>query len=181
MGRNSNNTPLHGANENCEEKLKGRLANNNKNWVICILVLIALILVAVILASRLFDTSNVSLVITFTATILSIVLSLFAILYSFHGIVESSRNLGEIRSAVAEIKATEEAIKSIIQMIDRGVSDVNANMNFIGNQIANSINATSSQINNAYREPRVNETGPTDIGEQENDNTGANVISDDVS
>jgi hypothetical protein len=66
-------------------------------------------------------------------------------------------------------------------MIDRGVSNVNANMSLIGNQIANNINANSSQITNAYREQRVNETVSSDIGEQKNNNSGASMVSDGVS
>lgn len=178
MGLNNNKTTLQETDNVFEEEIKKKLVNNNKNWIICILVAIVLVLIAIVIASQLFDKKNVSLIISYTTSILSIVLSLLAILYSYHGNVESSRNLSEIRSAVAEIRATEDAIKSIIQMIDMGVSNVNTNMSIIGNQIANSLSTSTNHINNAYHEPGGGEIGIMETKEQKDKDDGANTIAD---
>lgn len=95
----------------------------NKNWIIGILATIVIILAAVVLSSQLFDNKNVAMIISFTATILSIVLSLLAILYSYLGNIESADNLSEIRIAVAEIKATEEGIKHFMSSMNNGQSN----------------------------------------------------------
>lgn len=98
----------------CAEKMRNKVLNINKNWVIGVLAILVIVLSAVIFSSELFEKDNVARIISFTATILSIVLSLLAILYSYLGNIESFENLSEIRTAVAEIKATEDAIKHFI-------------------------------------------------------------------
>lgn len=104
----------------CAEKMYNRTLHINKNWIIGILAFLVIILGAVILSSDLFKDKNVSTIITFSATILSIVLSLLAILYSYLGNIESFENLSEIRTAVAEIKATEDGIKHFMSSISFG-------------------------------------------------------------
>lgn len=104
----------------CAEKMHNKAMHINKNWAICILLIVVIILSAVIISSNLFEPKKVSTIISFTATILSIVLSLLAILYSYLGNIESFDNLSEIRTAVAEIKATEEGIKHFMSNIPFG-------------------------------------------------------------
>lgn len=106
----------------CAEKMHNKALHINKNWIIGILAILVMILSAIILSSDLFKDKNVSVIISFTATILSIVLSLLAILYSYLGNIESFDNLSEIRAAVVEIKATEEGIKHFISNLNLGGS-----------------------------------------------------------
>lgn len=106
----------------CAEKMHNKALHINKNWIIGILAILVIILSAIILSSDLFKDKNVSVIISFTATILSIVLSLLAILYSYLGNIESFDNLSEIRAAVVEIKATEEGIKHFISNLNLGGS-----------------------------------------------------------
>lgn len=120
----------------CKEKISNKIVHINKNWIICILAIVVIILCAIIFTSQLFESKNVSLIISYTATILSIVLSLLAIFYSTIHNVESTSNLSEIRSAVAEIKATEDAMKNLMQNINQGVNSVNTNMAKISNQLS---------------------------------------------
>ena len=131
----------------CRDKLHILAVNINKNWVICILVALVIILSAIICASNLFETKNVAVIISFTATILSIVLSLLAILYSYFGNIESSENLSEIRSAVSEIRATENAIKDFVSSINIGMSAFN-NYNKISNQFGNGNSTGLTTTNN---------------------------------
>ena len=118
----------------CAEKMHNKALHINKNWIIGILAILVIILSAIILSSDLFKDKNVSVIISFTATILSIVLSLLAILYSYLGNIEAFDNLSEIRAAVVEIKATEEGIKHFI-----------SNLNLVGSTPGG--NGASSKVN----------------------------------
>ena len=146
----------------CAEKQHILAVNINKNWVICILAALVIILCAIICTSELFKTEKVAVIISFTATILSIVLSLLAILYSYFGNLESSENLSEIRSAVSEIRATENAIKEFISSINVGMNAFNTNMNNISNQVNSSSEDGVMVVSNTTIEPsNVNDTNAT--------------------
>jgi len=107
----NNTTILVNNVENCKEKTHTRIVHINKNWVIGILGMLVLALIAVILTCNIFNKDNVSLIISFTSTTLSIVLSLLTIVYSTLFDIGSSGNLSEIRSAVSQIRVTEESLK----------------------------------------------------------------------
>lgn len=121
----------------CDYKLSVKSHNINKNWIICVLAALVVILVAIVFSSSLFKTDNVAMIISFTATILSIVLSLLAIIYTYFGNIESSGNLSEIRSAVAEIRATEDAIKDNVSNIINHLSNGNNSQSGVSNQYNN--------------------------------------------
>lgn len=144
LRRNKKNNP-RGA-DACEEKMSNKASHINKNWIIGILAALVIILVAVILSSKLFNNKNVAMVISFTATILSIVLSLLAILYSYLGNISSSDNLSEIRIAVAEIKATENDIKHFMSNLPLG--NANGGPNGVSNKIEDENKAQDPPSNN---------------------------------
>lgn len=144
-----NNTTILFSNvEDCKEKTHNRVVHINKNWVICILGVLVLVLSAVILTCDIFNKDNVSLIISFTATILSIVLSLLAIVYSTLYNIESSGNLSEIRSAVSEIRVTEEALKREMQKLNIGVDKVKDNVSNMNNQLASGISSVAANVSN---------------------------------
>lgn len=118
----------------CDYKMSVKSHNINKNWIICVLAALVVILVAIVCSSSLFETENVAMIMSFTATILSIVLSLLAIIYTYLGNIESSSNLSEIRSAVAEIRATEDAIKDNVSNIINHLSYGTNNQSGVSNQ-----------------------------------------------
>lgn len=151
----------------CEGKLHILAVNINKNWVICILAALVIILSAVIFASNLFETKNVAIIISFTATILSIVLSLLAILYSYFGNIDSSENLSEIRSAVSEIRATENAIKDFVSSINLGMNAFNSSFQNISNQVGNGNSTGPATQNNVSNTSTVDNNAPSP--EPEND------------
>lgn len=121
----------------CDYKMSVKSHNINKNWIICVLAALVVILVAIVCSSSLFKTDNVAMIISFTATILSIVLSLLAIIYTYFGNIESSGNLSEIRSAVAEIRATENAIKDNVSNIINHLSYGSSSQSGVSNQYNN--------------------------------------------
>lgn len=121
----------------CDYKMSVKSHNINKNWIICVLAALVVILVAIVCSSSLFKTDNVAMIISFTATILSIVLSLLAIIYTYFGNIESSGNLSEIRSAVAEIRATENAIKDNVSNIINHLSYGYSSQSGVSNQYNN--------------------------------------------
>jgi len=121
----------------CDYKMSVKSHNINKNWIICVLAALVVILVAIVCSSSLFKTDNVAMIISFTATILSIVLSLLAIIYTYFGNIESSGNLSEIRSAVAEIRATENAINDNVSNIINHLSYGSSSQGGVSNQYNN--------------------------------------------
>ena len=159
-----NNTTFLAKNvENCKEKIQNTIVHVNKNWVICILVILVLTLISVILTCDLFNKDNVSLIISFTATILSIVLSLLAIIYSTLYNIESSGNLSEIRSAVSEIRVTEEALKREMQRLNIGVDNVKDNMSNMSNQLASGISNVATNVSNINSQMISNVQGMPEI------------------
>lgn len=121
----------------CDCQMSVKSHNINKNWIICVLAALVVILVAIVCSSSLFKTDNVAMIISFTATILSIVLSLLAIIYTYFGNIESSGNLSEIRSAVAEIRATENAINDNVSNIINHLSYGSSSQGGVSNQYNN--------------------------------------------
>lgn len=141
-----NKSTVQKEDDKCADKMHNKASHINKNWIIGILAALVIILIAVILSSELFDNKNVAMVISFTATILSIVLSLLAILYSYLGNIESADNLSEIRIAVAEIKATEEGIKHFMSNMNLG--NTNGGVNGASNKIVEEKKSNTPTANN---------------------------------
>lgn len=149
----------------CDYKMSVKSHNINKNWIICVLAALVVILVAIVCSSSLFKTENVAMIISFTATILSIVLSLLAIIYTYLGNIESSGNLSEIRSAVAEIRATEDAIKDNVSNIINHLSYGTSSQSGVSNQI-NSDPSPEVKSPNNYQAP--NNSGSNINSSEEN-------------
>lgn len=89
-------------------------------WIIGTLLLIIVLLAALLCTNIQMFEHKIMTFLSFTATLLSIILSIFAIMYSFYSMKESSRQWMEVTTAVKSIEAyTDILSKSTQQMVDQ--------------------------------------------------------------
>ncbi|MBR1447674.1 MAG: hypothetical protein IJ588_02865 [Prevotella sp.] len=112
-------------------------------WVICILLLVIVILSALLCTNIQMFEHRIMTFLSFTATLLSIVLSIFAIMYSFYSMKESSQQWNAVKTAVKSIENyTSILSRSTEQMVDQVIM-INRDLGSMQEKIS-----TSSEISN---------------------------------
>ena len=91
--------------------------NPNVIWVIVILSMIIVLLLSVILNCYVSDASEILRFLSYTSTILSILLSIFAILFTYFSSMQLDQKIAEIDNAVTEIKAVNNQLSTSNQTL----------------------------------------------------------------
>ncbi|MBR1447253.1 MAG: hypothetical protein IJ588_00710 [Prevotella sp.] len=97
-------------------------------WVICLLLLIIVILAALLCTNIQMFEHRIMTFLSFTATLLSIVLSIFAIMYSFYSMKESSQQWNAVKTAVKSIEAYTDILSKSTQQLVEQVIKINRDL-----------------------------------------------------
>ncbi|MBQ8462494.1 MAG: hypothetical protein IJ544_00045 [Prevotella sp.] len=132
-------------------------------WVICSLIVIIVILAALLCTNIQMFEHRIMTFLSFTATLLSIVLSIFAIMYSFYSMKESSQQWNAVKTAVKSIetytnilsRSTEQMVDQVIK-INRDLGSMQEKIN-ISSEITNdSLKPIENVDNNIRNQARRN-------------------------
>lgn len=150
MAKNANNRLNRDLIKNLRSVPQSKVASGiNKNWIIAILLILLILAVGFILTDRVIQANALYSYLSFTATLLSIILSVVAIMYSYFSTIVNERQMAEVTAAVTEIKATNRNINdnnqrmndTIIALLEK-VSAINAKQDvYMANLTPNQIKA----------------------------------------
>lgn len=115
--------------------------NPNLIWIISSLCLIIILLVATLLLDKVLCAERIVKYLSYTSTLLSIVLSIFAILFSYYSSIKLDQQITSINAAVEVIKATNNQIGQSNQTL---VSTLFAMHEKLGHLEANQLGSNSS-------------------------------------
>ena len=150
MAKNANNRLNRDLIKNLRSAPQSKVASGiNKNWIIAILLILLILAAGFILTDRVIQANALYSYLSFTATLLSIILSVVAIMYSYFSTIVNERQMAEVTAAVTEIKATNRNINdnnqlmndTIIALLEK-VSAINAKQDvYMANLTPNQIKA----------------------------------------
>lgn len=97
-------------------------------WVVVIMTVVIITLLALLCTDIIECDRSIRAFLSFTATILSIVLSVFAIMYSYYSMIEAARQWHDVDKAVCVINASIETISNTILEQLKQIIDINRNL-----------------------------------------------------
>ena len=124
---------LNSVNNNidCESSIKSATTTVHFWWTLSLMVIIIIILLSLLLTNRLNCDSRIMTFLSFTSTLLSIVLSVFAVMYSFFSMQDASRQWKNVDKAVKVIEAYTNIINGNNQQLLEQVISINRNIGSI--------------------------------------------------
>lgn len=100
-------------------------------WTVCLMAFIIVILLALLSTDILQCDGRIMTFLSFTSTLLSIVLSIFAVMYSFYSMQDASSQWKSVDKAVSNIKIYTETINSNNKQLLDQVISINKNIGSI--------------------------------------------------
>lgn len=133
------------------EKSQPKEHRNSVNiiWIITVLSIIIVLLFAFILLDRVLCAERIVKYLSYTSTLLSILLSVFAILFSYYSSNKLDLQISEINVAVEEIKATNNLLNQSNQTLVQTLISMHEKLGHIeANQTDGKNNQTPSAPDN---------------------------------
>lgn len=115
-------------NVDCENSIKSATTIVHFWWTLSLMVIIIIILLSLLLTNLLNCDSRIMTFLSFTSTLLSIVLSVFAVMYSFFSMQDASRQWRNVDKAVKVIEAYTNTINNNNQQLLDQVISINRNI-----------------------------------------------------
>lgn len=97
-------------------------------WVICLLMVVIIVLAALLCTKIQEYDNSIMTFLSFTGTLLSIVLSIFAIMYSFYSMQEAFRQWSEVTNAVGIINISTDTINRSTQQLLEQIININKDL-----------------------------------------------------
>lgn len=125
--------------------------SSNWWWAVSLMMLTIVVLLALLFTTKFENESKIMTFLTFTATILSIVLSIIAVMYSFYSMQDASRKWNNVDKAVSNIKEYTDNINQANRQLIEQVISINRNLgsmqgsNNLNNEIPKDSFSSSTQ------------------------------------